>query len=290
MKKSLKIASLAVASLLVAGVFAGCGGDQKAASSSAQAAADGKTSVKLVLSSTERPLSWADENGKIQGYEYDIWQEVNKNLKDYHLDIQAVPPETQDVMMESGDAKVASGGYYRTPRREQDYIVPKTPIGVSSVMVYMSKENAQKYHSLEDVIKGGGKLVPNTPNGGIYKVLTDWNKAHDNIMKEVPIQDGLTPAERLTSLKNGQYDALVYPNNLGVEDIAKAMNFEIVALDKPIKVNETVVIVNKNEQKLADEIEAALEKMSKDGTLQKISEKWYHRNLFDQLKDAEAGK
>lgn len=292
MKKSLKIASIALASLLAAGVFAGCGGDQKAASSKAAAAADGKTSVKLVLSSTERPLSWADENGKLQGYEYDIWQEVNKNLKDYHLDIQAVPPETQDVMMESGDAKVASGGYYRTPRREQDYIVPKTPIGVSSVIVYMSRENAQKYHSLEDVIKGGGKLVPNTPNGGIYKVLTDWNKAHDNIMKEVPIQDGLTPAERLTSLKNGQYDALVYPNNLGVEDIAKAMNFDIVALDKPIKVNETVVIVNKNEQKLADEIEAALEKLSKDGTLQKISEKWYHRNLFDQLNEAqaEAGK
>lgn len=285
MRKAVKMASVALASLLAAGIFAGCGGDQKAASSKA-AAADGKTSVKLVLSSTERPLSWADENGKLQGYEYDIWQEVNKNLKDYHLDIQAVPPETQDVMMESGDAKVASGGYYRTPRREKDYIVPKTPIGVSSVVVYMSKDNAQKYHSLEDVIKGGGKLVPNTPNGGIYKVLTDWNAAHDNIMKEVPIQDGLTPAERITSLKNGQYDALVYPNNLGVEDIAKAMNFEIVALDKPIKVNETVVIVNKNEQKLADEIEAALEKLSKDGTLQKISEKWYHRNLFDQLKDA----
>ena len=285
MRKAVKMASVALASLLAAGIFAGCGGDQKAASSKA-AAADGKTSVKLVLSSTERPLSWADENCKLQGYEYDIWQEVNKNLKDYHLDIQAVPPETQDVMMESGDAKVASGGYYRTPRREKDYIVPKTPIGVSSVMVYMSKDNAQKYHSLEDVIKGGGKLVPNTPNGGIYKVLTDWNAAHDNIMKEVPIQDGLTPAERITSLKNGQYDALVYPNNLGVEDIAKAMNFEIAALDKPIKVNETVVIVNKNEQKLADEIEAALEKLSKDGTLQKISEKWYHRNLFDQLKDA----
>lgn len=285
MKTSLKFAAIAAAAALSIGLLAGCGGDQKAASSKvASAAADGKTSVKLVLSSTERPLSWADENGKLQGYEYDIWQEVNKNLKSYHLDIQAVPPETQDVMMESGDAKVASGGYYRTPRREKDYIVPKTPIGVSSVEVYMSKENAAKYKSLEDVVKGGGKLVPNTPNGGIYKVLTDWNAAHDNILKEVPIQDGLTPAERLTSLKNGQYDALVYPNNLGVEDIAKAMNFEIVSLEKPIKVNETVVIVNKNEQKLADEIEAALEKLSKDGTLKKISEKWYHRDLFDQLK------
>ena len=283
MKTSLKVATLLAASALTIGLFAGCGDDQKAASQK-PAAADGKTTVKLVLSSTERPLSWADENGKLQGYEYDIWQEVNKNLKDYNLDIQAVPPETQDVMMESGDAKVASGGYYRTPRREKDYIVPKTPIGVSSVEVYMSKENAAKYQSLEDVIKGGGKLVPNTPNGGIYKVLTDWNAEHGNLLSEVPIQDGLTPAERLTSLKNGQYDALVYPNNLGVEDIAKAMNFEIVALPQPIKVNETVVIVNKNEQKLADEIEAALEKLSQDGTLKKISEKWYHRDLFEQLK------
>ena len=283
MKTSLKVATLLAASALTIGLFAGCGDDQKAASQK-PAAADGKTTVKLVLSSTERPLSWADENGKLQGYEYDIWQEVNKNLKDYNLDIQAVPPETQDVMMESGDAKVASGGYYRTPRREKDYIVPKTPIGVSSVEVYMSKENAAKYQSLEDVIKGGGKLVPNTPNGGIYKVLTDWNAEHGNLLSEVPIQDGLTPAERLTSLKNGQYDALVYPNNLGVEDIAKAMNFEIVSLPQPIKVNETVVIVNKNEQKLADEIEAALEKLSQDGTLKKISEKWYHRDLFEQLK------
>lgn len=61
MKTSLKFAAIAAAALSI-GLLAGCGGDQKAASSkAASAAADGKTSVKLVLSSTERPLSWADE-------------------------------------------------------------------------------------------------------------------------------------------------------------------------------------------------------------------------------------
>lgn len=39
--------------------------------------------------------------------------------------------------------------------------------------------------------------------------------------------------------------------------------------------------MNKNEQKLADEIEAAFEKLSQDGAMKKISEKWYHRDLFD---------
>lgn len=120
-----------------------------------------------------------------------------------------MPPETQDVMMESGDAKVASGGYYRTPRREKDYIIPNTPIGASSVMIYVLKDNQNKFSNLEDAVKNG-KQVPNTPNGGIYKVLTDWNAAHDNLMKEVPIQDGLTVADRLQSLKTGQYDFMVY--------------------------------------------------------------------------------
>ena len=33
-----------------------------------------------------------------------------------------------------------------------------------------------------------------------------------------------------------------------------------------------------------------MEKLSKDGTLKQISEKWYHRNLFDQLDEANAQK
>ena len=271
MNKKTKIAAAALISFLAAGLIAGCGGDKKAASSAASAAADGKKHVKVVLSSTERPLSWTDENGRTQGYEYDILEAVNKNLKGYHLDLQAVPPETQDVMMdpEMPRSQPAVTTVHRAVKRITSYRRHDRRIFCRSIH---EQGKCSEVPQLEDVIKGGGKLVPNTPNGGIYKVLTDWNKEHNNILKEVPIQDGLTPAERLSSLKSGQYDALVYPNNLGVEDIAKAMNLDLVALDKPIKVNETVLIVNKDEKELANEIEAALEKLSKDGTLKQISE------------------
>ena len=104
-------------------------------------------------------------------------------------------------------------------------------------------------------------------------------------MKEIPIQDGLTVADRLQSLKTGQYDFMVYPDNFGVEETAKAMGIEIVTVGKPIKVNEIVVIVNKKEEKLAAEIDAALKKLTDDGTIAKLSEKWYHRNLLDNLKE-----
>ena len=110
--------------------------------------------------------------------------EVNKRLKDYQLDIQAVPPETQDVMMESGDAKVATGGYFKNAQREQNFLLPESPIGASSLMVYVLKGNENKYNSFEDVVKANLKLVPLTPNGGAYRIVDEGNKKHGNLLKE----------------------------------------------------------------------------------------------------------
>lgn len=75
MNKKTKIAAAALISFLAAGLIAGCGGDKKAASSAASAAADGKKHVKVVLSSTERPLSWTDENGRTQAMNTISWKQ-----------------------------------------------------------------------------------------------------------------------------------------------------------------------------------------------------------------------
>ena len=274
-----KFTALTLGVLTVAALLGGCGGDNKK-----EAAAGGKTVVKTVISGTEAPLSWVDEKGEKHGYEYDVLLEVNKRLKDYQLDIQAVPPETQDVMMESGDAKVATGGYFKNAQREQNFLLPESPIGASSLMVYVLKGNENKYTSFEDVVKANLKLVPLTPNGGAYRIVDEWNKKHGNLLKEIPVQSGVSAAERVKSLKEGQYDALIIPNNLGVEELAAKQGVELAAIKEPIKVNATYVIVNKKEEKLAGEINEALKELRADGTLAKISTKWYKDDLLKLLK------
>ena len=273
-----KFTALTLGVLTVAALLGGCGGDNKK-----EAAAGGKTVVKTVISGTEAPLSWVDEKGEKHGYEYDVLLEVNKRLKDYQLDIQAVPPETQDVMMESGDAKVATGGYFKNAQREQNFLLPESPIGASSLMVYVLKGNENKYTSFEDVVKANLKLVPLTPNGGAYRIVDEWNKKHGNLLKEIPVQSGVSVAERVKSLKEGQYDALIIPNNLGVEELAAKQGVELAAIKEPIKVNATYVVVNKKEEKLAGEINAALKELRADGTLAKISTKWYKDDLLKLL-------
>lgn len=274
-----KFTALTLGVLTVAALLGGCGGDNKK-----DATAGGKTVVKTVISGTEAPLSWVDEKGEKHGYEYDVLLEVNKRLKDYQLDIQAVPPETQDVMMESGDAKVATGGYFKNAQREQNFLLPESPIGASSLMVYVLKGNENKYNSFEDVVKANLKLVPLTPNGGAYRIVDEWNKKHGNLLKEIPVQSGVSVAERVKGLKEGQYDALIIPNNLGVEELAAKQGVELAAIKEPIKVNATYVIVNKKEEKLAGEINDALKELRSDGTLAKISTKWYKDDLLKLLK------
>lgn len=273
-----KFTALTLGVLTVAALLGGCGGDNKK-----EAAAGGKTVVKTVISGTEAPLSWVDEKGEKHGYEYDVLLEVNKRLKDYQLDIQAVPPETQDVMMESGDAKVATGGYFKNAQREQNFLLPENPIGASSLMVYVLKGNENKYNSFEDVVKANLKLVPLTPNGGAYRIVDEWNKKHGNLLKEIPVQSGVSAAERVKGLKEGQYDALIIPNNLGVEELAAKQGVELATIKEPIKVNATYVIVNKKEEKLAGEINEALKELRADGTLAKISTKWYKDDLLKLL-------
>lgn len=274
-----KFTALTLGVLTVAALLGGCGGDNKK-----EAAAGGKTVVKTVISGTEAPLSWVDEKGEKHGYEYDVLLEVNKRLKDYQLDIQAVPPETQDVMMESGDAKVATGGYFKNAQREQNFLLPESPIGASSLMVYVLEGNENKYNSFEDVVKANLKLVPLTPNGGAYRIVDGWNKKHGNLLKEIPVQSSVSVAERVKGLKEGQYDALIIPNNLGVEELAAKQGVELAAIKEPIKVNATYVIVNKKEEKLAGEINEALKELRADGTLAKISTKWYKDDLLKLLK------
>lgn len=275
-----KFTALTLGVITAAALLGGCGSDNKKDT----AAAGGKTVVKTVISGTEAPLSWVDEKGEKHGYEYDVLVEVNKRLKNYQLDIQAVPPETQDVMMESGDAKVATGGYFKNAQREQNFLLPENPIGASSLMVYVIKGNENKYNNFEDVVKANLKLVPLTPNGGAYRIVDEWNKKHGNLLKEIPVQSGVSAAERVKSLKEGQYDALIIPNNLGVEELAAKQGVELAAIKEPIKVNGTYVIVNKKEDKLAGEINEALKSLRDDGTLAKISTKWYKDDLLKLLK------
>ena len=94
----------------------------------------------------------------------------------------------------------------------------------------------------------------------------------------------MSAAERVTSIKTGQYDDLVIPDNLGVLDLAEKQGVKLVALAEPVKVNATYVLVNKKEDKLAAENNEALKALRAERKKKKINIKWHKNNLMKLLK------
>lgn len=279
MKYRTKMAAALAAGCLTAALFAGCGG-----SSAPAADAGGKTVMKTLVSATEPPLAWKDADGTIQGYEYDVLCEVSRRLPSYSLEIDAAPPETQDVMMESGEAKVAAGGYYRNPQREANYLIPENPIGVSALLVYVKEGEETKYRDLKEALAAGLRPCPFTSGHGAFRIMSEWNEKNGRPLgEELPVQSGITQAERIQAIGAGQYDMLIVPGNLGIEKLSREEGVPLSPLAVPVQVAPTVVLVNKQEPQLAEEINAALGAMRQDGTLSGLSEKWFGSDMMRLL-------
>lgn len=270
-KKTILALSIGVTSIAL---FSGCGNT----SAQGQGNGDGKTHVKAVVSSVEAPRSWKDENNVIHGVDIEVLNAVNTKLKKYHLDIEAVPPETQDVMLEAGEAKVGAG-YFATPKREENFLIAK-PTSISALVAYVRKDQADKYATVEDAVKAGLKMVPATPNGGAFQTVTLWNKAHNNILPEIPVQSGVTIAEQVEKLKTGEGDFLVETVTSGIEEVAQKDGFDVDYIKDPFFVKPQVLLVNKNEKELQADLNQALKELEADGTLAKISEKYFHKDVF----------
>lgn len=267
---------------LAAALFAGCGG-----SSAPAADAEGKTVMKTLVSATEPPLAWKDADGKIQGYEYDVLCEAGRRLRSYSLDIDAVPPETQDVMMESGEAKLAAGGYYRNPQRAANYIIPENPIGASALLVYVKQGEETKYRDLKEALAAGLRPCPFTSGHGAFRILSEWNEKNGRPLgEELPVQSGVTQAERIQAIGAGQYDMLIVPGNLNIEKLSREEGVPLAPLAVPVQVDPTVVLVNRQEPQFAEELNEALGSMRQDGTLSSLSEKWFGSDMMRLLDSA----
>lgn len=278
--------------LVLSMVFlAACGGDKPAETTSTETTStegetktseSGKTVMKALVSNSEKPLAWQDAEGKIQGYEYDVLLEVNKLLKNYELEIESVSPATQDLMMESGEAQLSVGGYYLNETRQTNYEVPENPIGASALLLYIKPEKADTIKSLQDVADQKLTLCPFTANGGTYKVVEGWNNANGNPLTLNTVE-GMTAAEKVQTIADGQYDALVNPNNIGITDVIKELGLDVTTAETPIVVNKTIVIIKKGETEFAKEVNDALGTLMEKGKLVEISNKWYGQNMFDYL-------
>lgn len=274
MKKIIKT----VAALSLVGVLAACSNTQAevAEDSEKSAEVEAKT-VNVAVEAGAKPLSFEDDNGELTGYEVEVLQEIDEIVEEYDFNLEAVEGDSVQIGLDAGKYALIGGGLYKTPEREEKYLFPEEINGVSLINIYVSEDDTS-ITSLDDLV--GKNVVPSSPNGGIYNLLTTYNQEHPDTQITVNTAEGASLADRFLAVDSGEYDAIVLPNNLGFDEIKETLNLKVKAVEEPVKINPTYFVLGKDQTDLKEKLDEALVELKEEGKLSELSIKWYGEDTF----------
>lgn len=276
MKKTQKLTISTIVLALILALTACTGNNSATGSSSSNNTSNSAKTVQIAVPTAEKPLSY-EENGQLTGYEVEVLRAVDKKIKNYKFNIQSVSSDAQQVGLDTGKYDLIAEGFFKNPVRAKKYLIPNENDGASLIRIY-SNDSHKSLKSVSDL--RGIKLVPTDANGGMYYILTTFNKSYPSNKINIQTSDaGVTTADKLKSVASGKYDALILPSNLGEAAIIKQEKLKINT-SKPVLVIPTYFLLPKKNKALKAEVDKALKELKADGTLSKLSLKYYGEDNF----------
>src|SRR5215216_3144015 len=172
--------------------------------------------IKIATSAESKPLAWGAIGVEPQGYEPDLLKAINAKLPQYKFEMEGVSDIAQETGLATGKYDIAVGGYYKSPERSKQFLIPENPMGASLMKIYSKKDSGIK--EMKDLV--GKRIVPTTAGGGTYKFMMQWQQENPQYKLEVTASSaGIPYPNRLDEVQNRKFDALVLPSNLGEQAV-----------------------------------------------------------------------
>ena len=260
-------------------VLTGCNGSEGENNASDETGESSGRSITVAVPPAAKPLSYTDENGELTGYEVEILKLVDEKLEDYSFNIVGVADSAAEIGLDTGKYDMIAQGLFRSEAREEKYLIPEEGNGASLMRVYSNKNN-ENIDSFDDLV--GKKIYPSSPSGGVFNLLTDYNKENpDNPIEFATADHGFAVVERLREVESGKYDALVLPSNLGQKEIIESQKLEII-VSEPLKVFPTYFLIHNSEENKAftEVVSNAIKELKDEGKLSELSLKYYDEDVF----------
>ncbi|GHT63386.1 amino acid ABC transporter substrate-binding protein [Spirochaetia bacterium] len=274
--------TLAVAVLAAGLVYAGGSSEKKSS-----AAAPAVQKVRVAHTQTNVPYNFVNDKGESDGFEVAVIKAVDALLTDYEFEF--VPTSDDDLLIgiESGKYALGTKGAWVTEERKQKFIIPSRYVAASVIGIAYRTETANQIKDLESFAKFSGKLVPIPPSSAQFAVVEDFNKAHPaSPIKLLPSDIFIIP-DAYTWVVEGRYDAffdlkLAFQNTV-VDEKGAWHSYANRLSYLPYKAIPTYPLINKKFQDLADKYDAAIEKLTADGTIRRLSEQYFGEDIFQYI-------
>lgn len=212
------------------------------------------------------------ENGEAKGMDYDIVVEASKRMQ-VEYEIRFMPWKRMMYSLEKGFFD-AGFGFFHKKERESSFIYTKTPLHFSSYSIFVKKGKEFKFESIQDLY---GKKVGNIRG---YKVNEEFDKAVNE--GKIIVEEVTDVIQNVKKIEYDRVDCAVAHHDLMLYTLkSNGLLDKIVDLPKPVETNKPVYLVFPRSGKNIEDKEAfvkrfdvVLEGMSRDGTYQKIYDKY----------------
>ena len=270
MMKWKKLVALASAAVLSAALFTGCGGQQQAATSSSGSGSGAGDKIVVGLDDNFPPMGFKDENNEIVGFDIDLAKEATKRLG-REVEFKAIDWSSKEAELKSGRVNVLWNGLDITDKRKENMLF-SDPYMDNRQIIFVKKGAT----GITDEQSLAGKAV-GTQSASTAEEYIDGSDFFKTKVKEVKKYSDFVSA--FMDLENGRIDAVIGDEIVGRYYMSKHPD-TIDAVDVAVgPVSQFGIAFAKDNQKLRDDVQKVLDEMVKDGTVAKISEKWFGKDI-----------
>ena len=237
---------------------------------------NGKKVVKVALSAeVNPPYLYTDSDNKPVGYDMDFMKELEKKLPQYDFQYEFGEEESNVVGIGVGKFDMGINWFFKTPEREQKFLYQKEPY-VYSLTTLIVHNDTNDIETLDDLQHK--RLTPMSPSGGLYSILTGYNKTHNNQIDIDEIHK-VSNGENFKMIESKRRDAM-FLNLTTYQAIQKELNAD-VKVGGVVSKESVHILYNKKNTQLQKDIDKATKELKEDGTLEELSKKWFGFNIFD---------
>lgn len=228
--------------------------------------------LKIGMDGCTPGFSVADTNGEVEGYEVDIWNEIAKR-NGYTVEYTVMPFSSLFSLVDDGRLDTVANCVAPTEARKEIYNFSDSYLFDELVLLSAPDKNIS---SLKDLDGWSVTIVAGSTMGSTVDYLEE--------------KEGIK-LDRVNFEESGTDDVIMGKVDLTIQSSSTGMNaVESIGADK-IKILSGVGLYSENAYPFAktergDEIQElankTLEEMRADGTLSKLSEKWFGMDLTEK--------
>ncbi|MDN4526968.1 transporter substrate-binding domain-containing protein [Fictibacillus fluitans] len=253
-----KLWAILMVSVMLAGILSACGNNNGGSGSK-------KKELTIGTEATYPPFSYRDKKtNEVTGYDVEVAKEVAKRLD---MKPKVVPTEWKNMFTSLGSRfDMVANQVTITPERKAQYVF-STPYTVSGGQVIVNKSN-KDIKGIKDL---KGKVVGTTQG-------SNYSKEAEKAGAKIKYYKGI--AQVLSDLDVNRVDAAMNDELFILKEL-KDTKYNVKAVGKPFNENKMAFAFKKDNKDLAKKVDKALADMKKDGTLAKISKKYFGADVSE---------